>query len=854
MFAKKTVVVEGARVSALQGTELESVDRSSHKTPRTRLVASELNDVPDEIAPDDRRHLRADAAWGTASAAAHRQHLQQLRGDDDGGARTAESDASKATGSSSLQHLLGIGSPIEAIHGKKRKVGVSFSLNVIVPLASVLVVITLITVSLAPMAGLWVTSLNSLTSACSSTISKEMEVYRSLLVENSVSAVSTEMSIPPTVASVVKTAVLEKAYTSTVPLHNDYSAFQLLFRGLASEYPEITDMLAAWINTEGEHMYTDWQTTWAYYDSAISSNVTMFWILDGVPTSQRTGNDIVDYNITTRDWWEIGLSAWNGSWTPIYASANLEDGQVIAYTLRPPVSVPVVIQVTYSIDFMQRFFMHFNLTQNGVALLVEDHSLKIIAATAGISVMSNSGGDTFATTSTDDAVRHATEQWLNITEGDLEESHFTMMTDEGLCFVDIAPIRASGGLVLWLFLITPEKDFMEKIRQEQKNAVSSVYFSLWVVLLAEVVIGVVAVVISTILSVFLVRSLSAVIQKLQKVSSGKLTKTESSDYLKGSMLREIDSLNSEVTTMQTALESFSQYVPTQVVRYLCKNRMKPVVGVSKMQCTVMFLDVVDFTHTMEQYGATTVIEILTTMFESFSQIISKNKGCIDKYIGDAIMALWGCPIADPHSEMNACKAVAEILCDIERLNLIFKGKSFPEMHVRIGLHTGEVNAGNVGSSQRLNFTVLGNTVNLASRLEPLNKELHTSVLVSDSIRTACCSHHQAHAFTWRAIGHIQVRGFQAPVLVHEFLGYTSRLTADQKQMLQDYEPVDRVLCQHNSYTNCNINTASTPPIIEDIVKQALDDYLELNPSDYTATQAKALHISLHPSPRHHHHP
>ncbi|KAH3763761.1 adenylate cyclase [Pelomyxa schiedti] len=760
---------------------------------------------------------------------------------DDGGGDLEDGSAAvemcKFTGSTASIHLNGIGRPIESSQIIKRrgKLAGAFSLMAVVPLVAALVVVIIIAVSLAPTTALWVASLRSLSGTCSSSISKEMDVYRNLLVEKSVSNISSHMSIPPTVAYVVQISLPEAAYTSPVPLHTDHSVFQSVFRGLAKHFSAINNMFVGWVNDQGEHFYIDRQQTWGMYDSCVDSNISLFYIRNGEATNEKAA-PVTNYNLTVRAWWTTGLSAWTGSWTSVYMSVNPDDGRLIGYTLRPPFDVPVVIQVTYSTAFLQEFFKNFNLTKHGLAFLLENGSLKIVAGTTGIPILTDTGGDTFALTSTDDTVRDAAAKWLNMTGPTPVESHFTMMmVEEGISFVDVVPITASGGLVLWLFLVTPEKDFMQEIQEEQTTAVDDAYFSLWVVLGVEVVIAILAVVISITLALVLARALSAVISKLKKVSSGQLTKRQSSNDLKTSMLREIDSLNSEVTSMQSALESFSQYVPTQVVRYLCKNHMKPIVGVTKMHCTVMFLDIVDFTHTMEQYGAQTVLDILSTMFESFSTIISKNDGCIDKYIGDAIMALWGCPVVDPNSELKACHAIAEILADLDRINVIFKTKSYPTMRIRIGLHSGEVNAGNVGSSQRLNFTVLGSTVNLASRLEPLNKELHTSVLVTDSIRDAVWAATNSEIFTWRAIGHIQVRGIKVPVLVHEFLGFTANLSEQTARMVKNYSGIDRMLYHGKK--------GAAPADIT----TAIDEYLEDNPDDFAATQARKMLANIRAS-------
>ncbi|KAH3762072.1 adenylate cyclase [Pelomyxa schiedti] len=760
-----------------------------------------------------------------------------------GGRKNKVADAcelglSPSTSGSNI-HLRGIGKPIEsnekATTKKGRLVGAR-SLKIIVPATAVAVVTCIVCACVLPMTVLWVTSLQSVTRTCTSCLLTEMNVYRDLLVKSSVGAISGQMAMPPLIADDVSIAIPDSAYTSTVPLHTDHSTFQRVFRGIAKQFPTVSNVLVGWQNTEGDHIYCDLQSYWGCHDSKIDSNVT-FYYFDGT----RRGGDI-RVSLTARDWWKIGIDAWNGSWTSVFKSANPAEGRVMGYTLRPAVSVPAVIQVTYTMQFLQHFFSSFNLTKNGLAFLAENKTLKIIAATVTIPVQTQTGGDVFALNCSNSTVKHAAHMWLNNTANKFVENHFTIDTDDnGISYVDVVPITASGGLTLWSFLITPEKDFMSEITKKEHQAEGSAYLSVWIVLACEVLIGICSVVISISLSVILARALQEVIRKLQKVSSGKLARSGSSNVLQRSLLKEIDSLNSEVTIMQSALESFSQYVPTEVVRYLCKNRMKPVVGVSTMHCTVMFLDVVDFTRNMEQYGAKSIIEVLSTMFQSFSTVITKNSGCIDKYIGDAIMALWGCPVQDSNSEMNACRAAAEILMELGRINTVFKAKSLPVMRVRIGIHAGEVQAGNVGSTQRLNYTVLGNTVNLASRLEPLSKELATSVLVSDAVRGAA----KDNTFSWRALGRIQVRGFKKPILVHEFLGFTSELSTEMTRMLSDYSTIDSMLFSP-SLPSSNKLSPPDPTIVttdtttdEDVVR-AMECYLDNHPDDYTVTQSLVL--------------
>ncbi|KAH3759866.1 guanylate cyclase [Pelomyxa schiedti] len=719
--------------------------------------------------------------------------------------------------------LAGIGTPIDQNHTdnsssplNRHGMAGSCSLKVVVPVAAVTVVVTIVIACLAPMSTLWVSSLKGLTNTCTSCLTTEMNVYRSLLVEKAVDSISTQMSIPPMIADAVKYAVTESAYTSPVPLHNDSSTFRHVLHGIAKQFKPVSNVMVGWQNPQGDHIFGDLQTYYGYHDSSIAPTISFFWL-----NGTKKGAD-VPVNLTRRDWWKTGITAWAGSWTAVYKSANPAEGTVLGYTIRAPFSGALIVypRTVPSAGFADLYTAVHDPVHAAVPVILFHWNISSLLG----SIQPEKGN----------RGRHVAVM-------------IAIIKEQGLCYVDVVPITADGGLVLWSFLITPEKDFMFEIQEKQDEAVDHAYFSLWFVLSAEIFIGILSVAVSVTLSVVLARALDDVIRKLQTVSSGKLSRTASNNALRRSLLKEIDSLNSEVTTMQTALESFSQYVPTQVVRYLCKNRLKPVVGVSTMHCTVMFLDVVDFTRNMEKYGAQSIIEVLSAMFESFSTIITKNSGCIDKYIGDAIMALWGCPVIDHNSEMHACKAVAEILTELSRLNLIFQAKMLPPMRIRVGLHSGEVRAGNVGSSQRLNYTVLGNTVNLASRLEPLNKELATAVLVSDSIRGAA----RDNTFSWRALGHIYVRGFQKPVLVHEFLGFTAELEPETRQMIQDYAPIDRMLYNnHNGYNNNNNNNQynGMEPFTAQQVTEAMESYLDRNPYDHAVSQSKQLFATLNNNP------
>eukprot|EP01105_Mastigella_eilhardi_P007961 TRINITY_DN1971_c0_g1_i1.p1 TRINITY_DN1971_c0_g1~~TRINITY_DN1971_c0_g1_i1.p1 ORF type:complete len:779 (-),score=209.06 TRINITY_DN1971_c0_g1_i1:52-2388(-) len=709
------------------------------------------------------------------------------------------------------------------------------SIQVAVPLVAAVVIVFIVIVSIVPTSVGWVSSLDHLSSTCKDNLLTEMDVYRGVVVEKAVSNITALLSVPPTVANIMQRQFAASVYSGNT-LTRDFAQQQSLLTVIhpyCLEYSYFSALILAWDNrpnAQGTHLLADHVTYYAVFDSIVNSNITnMLYDADEEPTGVPKGPDeLTGYDILIRPWWKQGIAAYNGSWTAIYRSLDLREGNVVAYVQRiTHAPVPAMVQITLRLTFLSDFFASFNLTAHGKAFLTDDSAaLKIIAATPGIAVRGAHDSDLNATASNDTEVRTSAKQWLAGTGGAHAERHFTEEIEGHIYYVDVSPITAHGALRLWLFLITPEEDFLGSVVSEQQRAVTKAYASLWTVLAVELLMGLISVAASVTLAVALARSLRHVIRRLQQVSEGRFMSTScSSTSLHNGMISELQQLNTEVVTMQSTLQSFSKYVPTQVVQYLCMNKLRPVIGVYEVHCTVLFLDIADFTKKMDEYGVAVIVNVLGLLFESFSAIITSHNGIVDKYIGDAIMALWGCPEYVDNAEALACHAVAEIHAELARLNVLIRERHGITMDIRIGMHSGDVQAGNIGSTHRLNYTVLGNTVNLASRLEPLNKEFGTGSLVSNATRTGACGGSAPcdSVFAFRALGHTTVRGFKLPVLVHEFLGYAEKLSATATSMLREYAPVDEAL-------------RSDEP--EPVVAGLLDHYLERHPEDLVAKLAR----------------
>jgi adenylate cyclase len=156
--------------------------------------------------------------------------------------------------------------------------------------------------------------------------------------------------------------------------------------------------------------------------------------------------------------------------------------------------------------------------------------------------------------------------------------------------------------------------------------------------------------------------------------------------------------------------------------------------------------------------------MLHRVLNEFTEVIISNRGVIDKYIGDCVMAFWGTPVRSEDDEAAACQAALDCLASLETINRDFRQAGYPEISVRIGIHSGDVIAGNLGSDRLFDFTVVGDTVNTASRLESANKFFSTRIIVSEETLSRTGA-----AFVARELGLIEVKGKAQPVGIHELL-------------------------------------------------------------------------------------
>lgn len=210
--------------------------------------------------------------------------------------------------------------------------------------------------------------------------------------------------------------------------------------------------------------------------------------------------------------------------------------------------------------------------------------------------------------------------------------------------------------------------------------------------------------------------------------------------------------------------TFEKYVSPAIVAEVLKDPENIELGGKKMQLTVMFSDVRGFTTISEKLDPRELSDLLNSYLTPMTDLVFKNKGTLDKYMGDAIMAFWGAPIHFDDHAKHACRCALQMLSKLKELQTEYRAKGLPEIDIGIGLNTGEMSVGNMGSETVRSYTVMGDSVNLGSRLEGINKEYGTRIIISEFTNEAV-----EDSFTTREVDWVRVKGKAQPVRIYELI-------------------------------------------------------------------------------------
>jgi len=219
---------------------------------------------------------------------------------------------------------------------------------------------------------------------------------------------------------------------------------------------------------------------------------------------------------------------------------------------------------------------------------------------------------------------------------------------------------------------------------------------------------------------------------------------------------------------------FAQYMSEVVISHLLQHPEKLKLGGERRRVTLFFSDLAGFTTLSESLDPETVVGLLNDYLSRMTDIILEEEGTVDKFEGDAIMAFWGAPLDQEEQAVLACRAALRQAAALQDLNRLFAQRQLPLLNLRMGLHTGDAIVGNLGSQKRFDYTVIGDTVNLASRLEGLNKFYGTAIMASEATVQEC-----RDLLEFRELDWVAVKGRAAPVTVYEVMALKGELTPEQ---------------------------------------------------------------------------
>jgi adenylate cyclase len=246
-------------------------------------------------------------------------------------------------------------------------------------------------------------------------------------------------------------------------------------------------------------------------------------------------------------------------------------------------------------------------------------------------------------------------------------------------------------------------------------------------------------------------------------------------FVRSSKVDEIFKLEIAMDQMRRSLRTFGQYVPKALVRQMIEREEKPELGGKNRDVTVLFMDLENFTSMSSHLEPEEVMRRMSSYFEIVTQTLLAHEATIDKFIGDAVMAFWNAPNDIAEHPRKACEAALAVIKATKAETDSWHEEGGVSIRTRIGIHAGNAIIGNVGSSDRLNYTALGNTVNLASRLEGLNRELKTSILISADL-----AERVEGKFATKPAGETRIKGYDDPVMVFELLGPAGKVPAETK--------------------------------------------------------------------------
>lgn len=481
-----------------------------------------------------------------------------------------------------------------------------------------------------------------------------------------------------------------------------------------------------------------------------------------------------DYNTRTRTWYKAAEQIRQHSWTKVYPFRT---------TKQPGINVSISLDIDSNFYGITSIAMELNDISNYIKKITpgKTGTVFIINTNQELIAFKDLKEDIFSTKN-DKLYLKRLEQFnnnfLKIGYNTLKDHAINLEENKDLVqylyrdsetsrnyFVAFAPSSFKGWTI---GTIIPEDDFLGEIYKNIRNVVI-------IILCFFVAVAILALLISRNI---LVKPIHFITQQTTEIKKFNIEEIEAIH----TNISEINQLSSSMLHMSKGLKSFKKYLPTEIVQDLIKQGIEVELGGQEKLLSIFFSDIQQFTKTFQKMG-NELIPSLSEYFGEMSQIILENNGTIDKFIGDSIMAFWGAPIPNENHAVYACKTAIQCQKILKSLRVGWKRDNIPLFHSRIGINTGTVFVGNIGYEKRFDYTVMGDPVNIASRLESLNKYYGTSTLVGHS------TYEEAkHQIIARKVDTVKLYGAYKGLDVYELIDLKDEISIKDKfEWIEAYE-------------------------------------------------------------------
>ena len=448
-----------------------------------------------------------------------------------------------------------------------------------------------------------------------------------------------------------------------------------------------------------------------------------------------------------RPWYQGAKKLKERYWTDIYLYETLDLGLTYAVPVYQDQTLAKVMSADITVNKISDLLLHQKASRSGINFIVTPEGTLVGYPDASKIVLTSNKQPQIA------RLEQVGEPSLIAAYQLYQKSHESHLffTFENIDYIaHFTPFPEASGKDWILGVVVPADDFIGPIKQTSREV--------WMISLMILAVASIILVIFSHKISYPIERLAGQMRRIRNLDIEEESPIESS-------LQELSQMDEALRSMKEGLNSFSRFVPKALVQRMIASGQEAKLGGERKRLTFLFTDIEGFTTISEKTPSDILIKHLSEYLSELSTIIIHHRGTIDKYIGDSIMAFWGAPERDEQQIYHACQSVWLCSRRLHDLNIEWAKQGRPIMRTRFGLHQGEAIVGNVGSADRLNYTVIGDNVNLGSRLEGINKMYGTYIIASETVYEKA-----KDKFLFRLLDKVAVKGKEKGIKIYEMVG------------------------------------------------------------------------------------